>query len=50
MIDQKYLNETQDPGAVLGYRIAVAATDVERLVDILSRFGEGLLENLEALP
>jgi hypothetical protein len=50
VIDQQYLDETDEPPALLGRRVLVDAADVERLAGVVGQVGELLSSAFLALP
>jgi hypothetical protein len=48
--DQKYLDETGEPAALLGRRLSIDASDVEQLVDKVNLLGNALESLLENVP
>ena len=42
VIDQKYIDATVDPAAVIGRRVAITSDDVRNLVEVVRRLGEHL--------
>jgi hypothetical protein len=50
VIDQEYLDETKEGSHLLGRRVTVSTSDVERFAAIVERLGESLVASFEALP
>ncbi len=46
VIDRQYIEITHDPTAVVGRRITVDASEVQRLIDVLMTMGAGLITRL----
>ena len=50
VIDQQYVDETHEGAHLIGRRVQVVASDVERLLAIIDSFGTCFVAALEALP
>jgi hypothetical protein len=50
VVDQSYLDQANDPYAVLGRKVAVTADEVRQLAGIVLRLGENLADHIVSLP
>lgn len=46
VVDQKYIDATNDPSAVVGHRTTITADEVRRLVDVVRTLGDHLSEGV----
>jgi len=46
VIDQKYIDATNDPAAIVGRRIVITADEVRGLIDAVRKLGEALARRL----